>query len=106
MDYGTLSPSGCAVEVLDQILLELEESALDKDTLKALIRRKVRLVIEQCAMIAEDYVTLHEAEHLSGEQVGDAIAEALRKMADERERDRVLANIHICQMTDDKPGVA
>jgi hypothetical protein len=89
MNYGTLSPSGCAAEVLEEILKLSTPDEHDKETLRRLIRQKVRLVIEHCARVAEDYVPVNDLnERLTGIEVGDAIAEALRQLADERTQNR------------------
>jgi hypothetical protein len=104
MDYQTLSPSGCAAEILDEILACCGEDPAVKDKLEKLIRQKVRLVIEHCAMIAEDCAAGHIAEKAGttleqGDEeildLTDQIAEEIRKFADERKNDRILRSMGI-----------
>jgi hypothetical protein len=85
MDYQTLSPSACAAEVLQVILNCTGNDPILRDKVERLVRQKVRLIYEQCAMIAEDYTTMNDPlEKLSGLAVGDRIAEEIRRCAEER----------------------
>jgi hypothetical protein len=104
MDYQTLSPSGCAAEILEQILDCCGNDPALKDKLERLIRQKVRLVIEHCAMIAEDCAAGHLAEKAGttleqGDEeildLSDQIAEEIRRFADERKSDRILHSMGI-----------
>ncbi len=97
MNYQTLSPSDCAQEIMVETLKTAKEACrgctdcraeLFRFKLEDLIRQKIRLIIEQCAMIAEDYVGSYDMdEQLDGMRVGDAIAEQIRQFAEERKED-------------------
>ena len=101
MDYGTLSPSGCAVEVLEEILKLGQHTPDETEKIKSLLRQKIRLIIEQCAMVAEDYVAdNYPNADDSFYDIGDCIAEALRTLADDRGRDPFLAGLRISQMNE------
>lgn len=85
MNYQTLSPTGCAGEVLAEIQKFCPHSEAHKLEIERLIRQCIRLYIEHCAMVAEDYVATEDLDgKLTGIEVGDRIAEELRKLADER----------------------
>lgn len=85
MDYQTLAPSECAAEVLEELLKCVGNDPALKDKIQRLVRQKVRMVFEHCAMIAEDYVVNHDLnERLTGMEVGDRIAEEIRQAAEER----------------------
>jgi hypothetical protein len=96
MNYQTLSPSDCAAEVLDEILKCVGDDPAMKDRIARLVRQKARTILEQCAMIAEDYTSDHDLNgELTGCQIGDAIAECIRQIADERRGERELAALRI-----------
>jgi DNA gyrase/topoisomerase IV subunit A len=97
MDYQTLSPSACAAECLEEIVKCTNADNQTKDHIRKLIRQKVRLVIEHCAIVAEEAYaqklaekpgkTIDEQEALLL-SLGDEIAEQIRQFADERRTDR------------------
>jgi hypothetical protein len=71
------------MSIVDEILsIDIEKRP---QHVRKLIRQLVRDQYEHCACMAEDYVADHDLhEELTGLQVGDAIAEMFRGVADER----------------------
>jgi hypothetical protein len=80
-----LSPTACAEAVISEIASIQPLNNVQRGDLVRLLRQLVRDNYETCAAIAENYVAEHDLyEDLDGLQVGDAIAEKLRLLADDR----------------------
>jgi hypothetical protein len=86
------SPTQCAKGLTEDLLdlaLRTQMSLPDRRELMVqLVRQLVRQNLEFCASLAEDWSTEHDPRSLMAEQVGDCIAEAIRRHADERGRGR------------------
>jgi hypothetical protein len=82
----SISPTQCATKVIDELLIAFGPDQLQqREQMIRLIRQLVRDQYEHCAQIAEHWVPEHDLyEQRDGMEVGDAIAEAIRKLADER----------------------
>jgi hypothetical protein len=81
---SSLSPTACAEQILDELLIL---GGGQRERMLLLLRQLVRDQYEHCARIAEHWVPnndLYEAR--TGIEVGDAIAEEIRRLADERVR--------------------
>jgi hypothetical protein len=80
-----LSPTACAEAIISEIVNIQPLNNVQRGDLVKLLRQLVRDNYETCAVIAENYVAEYDLyEDLDGLQVGDAIAEQLRLLADDR----------------------
>lgn len=79
--FDFFSPAMCAQIVLEEICQHVHVK--DTETVKRLLEQFQVDIYEHCAQVAEEYVAVHDRDgYLKGEEVGDAIAEALRKRVD------------------------
>ncbi len=95
MPITTLSPTACATRVIDELLAVASGSRPDRQRqMVLLIRQLIRDQYEHCAQIAEHWVPENDLyEERSGLEVCDAIAEEIRKLADERVDMRTVAEL-------------
>ena len=94
--YQHLMPTKCAEEAVREIQTILHDGLpIDKEEdVLQLIRRLTFQIYERCAETAEDYTTFHDLEgKLSGDEVGDKIAERIREFADERKKVQTRAGV-------------
>lgn len=83
MSIASLSPTACATRIVNDICSHCQIK--DRQFVLRLIRQLVRDQYEHCAQVAEHWVPENDLyEDRSGLEVGDAIAEEIRRMADER----------------------
>lgn len=79
--FDFFSPAMCAKIVLDEICQNVHVK--DAEKVKRLLEQFQVDIYEHCAQAAEEYVAVHDRDgFLTGEEVGDAIAETLRKRVD------------------------
>ena len=83
------SPTKCADDLSANLLLLADRTDLSRqdqqELMTQLIRKSIRQDFNYCAMIAEDWALHHDPASLKAERVGDCIAAAIRKAADERQ---------------------
>lgn len=88
MPHTFLSPTNCAERVLDELVAVIEKEgplAERRPLIIKLIRQMVRDQYEHCAQLAECFVPEEDLnEGMTGLEVGDGVAEKIRKIADER----------------------
>ena len=80
----TLSPAKCADAIVTELLRDvLPGDRPRRERVSSLVRQLALEQFEQCARIAEQYVPDHDlGEDRTGLEVGDAIAESIRRLAD------------------------